>query len=322
MENLPQEIIYIIYKYLSLNQIKSRIKKDYLNFSMTSKYIRKCLFDLDMGSFLKVFGREKRLTLKHIDENTDYYLRLWKYYFFEISYNNYIHISPHLDNYIILDCKNLGSLKPHKYIGNVLKVELSNTTLPEEDLIVVNKTDDYKLENCILEDYSIFKNATRLELQGSDITDLSYFTKVIKLNLSMCKEINYDSLKYLKNLRSLDLSNTDIEDLKYICDVKELNLRGCRKIKNFKLLGSQVYLDLSFTSIKNVSHLGNVKNLNLSLNNLNSVEGLTNVIDLDISFNSEINDFSSLINIRKLDCRYTKTSFDFKKLKTLEFIKY
>lgn len=320
MENLPREIIFKIYNNLLNNQVKSEVKKDILNFSMTSKYARECLFLLDERKFKEIFKKSKIFYLKKLDSMTSHYLKLWKYDYFDIKYNDYEHISDELDEYVYLDCTNLGSLDENKKIGKIVRVDFSFSDLKNQDLSQFKYIKEFKLEECILDDYSFFKNAKKLNLQGSNVKDLECFSKLDKLDISYCKELDFATLKHLKNLKYLDLSYTDVEDISDISKIKFLSLRHCKKIKNFDLLGDQTYLNLSWTMVKDIKHLGNVKNLKLSSNNLSSVEGLYNVKELDISFNSEFTDLSPLKNIKILYCIRTKISYDLKRLKTLESI--
>ncbi len=194
-----------------------------------------------------------------------------------------------------------------------------NTEIPSRVAYPLNFVLYCRAEYIEYEDQLIFINQNRLNLSGyniSNLHDLKHLEKVDKvehLNLvdNYIKKLN--NLDYFVNLKTLWGSFNEIEKIE--------NLDHLKKLEELSLNNNKI------TDSSGLRPLISLRKLNLKENNIKNISEikyLENLVELNLSGNTEISDFSEILNLpslkililEKMDLN-TIPNFNLKNLKEL-----
>ena len=218
----------------------------------------------------------------------------------------------------------------NRNFGNLEYLNLDNNRLIKDynPLKTLKKLKTIKLSNCSITNLSFLKNDNLDEVDSiylssnkiEDISFLSSFTKLKYLNLYNNKQQDLNSLNNLyfcEKITELQLGMTKISSMEFLINfknIKTLNLIKCF-IENISFLAMDNLaniekLSLAKNLIVDASPISNLKQLKILLlneNNIKNIDFLKNnnllIECLNLSRN-EINDFSVLLELPKLETLY------------------
>lgn len=186
-------------------------------------------------------------------------------------------------------------------------------------------SDGIKIDNNILkintepfcEKIAAFVKTTEINLENTDIYDLSPLTNLDELEILTCSGQHIKTIYPIRNLNKINelyIDDTDIEDiseLRYANNIRILNAENTpiSDISVFSLFGNLSSLSLSNTDVKDFSVLADCQNLqyldvaNDSIYDINFVSTLTNLYHLDISgtFVTDLQPLENLENLQYLN---------------------
>lgn len=218
-----------------------------------------------------------------------------------------------LDNSIIDVLSNFKKLKSISLrynnitdVSGLQKLKLDNSKLYNLDLsgnknielntIPLDLVETLVLEDCNIEDVSIFKNfkGYHLDISSNPIEDLSPLKDI--------------------EISSINLSYTNITDVSSLNKISDIDLSENENLTGLDKLSSVMNLRLDNCNISEVSAISNLttlKNLYIRENNISNIDVLTNLTNLeylDAGFNKieNIPEFSKSPNLYNIDLIYNK----------------
>lgn len=123
----------------------------------------------------------------------------------------------------------------------------------------------------------------------TDLSGLSAFTGLKKLNLASNEVTNISELQTMKELRTINLEKNQIEDISPLKNLSQLESIDLNE-------------NLDIKDISSLFALTNVKMLDLRFNHINDLSGISGMVSLEKLYlsNNQISDISPVVGLREL----------------------